>query len=232
MSNKILSLLDDTQIEYLKTFFPNNNFVKVSSLEQIYYEALEGFFLFLVDHKLKMMQKIVGVDKFINSYNGHRSYGVQLVTVDANKECSFIQYVPIRRFSMSEFIAARPWLQNEGFERKFIRLTSPLPIEVTKTNMYSATIKTFAEDISMKGMRIVGDFAPNDTLRIKSPLIPTAVFEATVKWNTPWGQLGQVPHAGIEIEHNPTSLSFKSLAQFMREQFIPTLLKSGQLASF
>lgn len=232
MSNKILSILDDSQIGFLKSFFPNNQFVKLNNIEQVYYEALEGFFLFLVDHKVKMTQKINGIDKFINAYNGHRSFGVQLVTVDGKQECSFIQYVPIRRFSLSEFVASRPWLQTEGFERKYIRLTSPLPIEVTKTNMYSAVIKTFAEDISMKGMRIIGDFAPDDSLRIKSPLIPSAIFEGKVRWNTPWGQLGQIPHAGFEIDHNPASATFKALGNFLREHFIPSLLKSGQLTSF
>lgn len=232
MSNKILALLDDQQIALVQNYFPENPIAKIQILEELYFEALEGFFLFLIDHKIKMTQKVSGIDKFISAFNGHRSYGLQLpaAVVGQQQEPSFIQYLPIRRFSMSEFLAARPWMQKEEFDRKYIRLASPLPIEVTRTNLYSATIKTFAQDISIKGMKIVGDFAPSDTVRIKSPLMPNAVFEGTVKWNTPWGQMGSIPYAGVEILHNQQSLSYKSLAKFMRELFIPNLMKSGQLS--
>ncbi len=240
MTQKILAFLDDQHINMIQQLFPKYEVKKIGTVQELYLESIEGFSLFFFDHKNKVAKKIAGIDKFINSFNGHNSFGLQLLP-NANLleppenashyELHFLQYIPLRRFTMNDFLAKKPWEQQElnSPQRKHIRLSLPVPIEVIRSNLYTVSLKTYAEDVSIKGMKILADLAPGEVVKIKSPLIPELMVEGVVKWSIPWGKLGQIAYGGVEFQHDAKSMSFKMLAKFMKEVFIPRLEVSGGL---
>lgn len=231
MSTKIIAFLDDQQFSMVAGFFPDSVVIKISSVEELYLESIEGFMLFFFDHRSKISQKLSGIDKFINSFNGHNSFGLQTIPNSLDKEIHFLQYVPLRRFSFKEFMDNKPWLvrTQEMPARKHIRLSMPIPVEVIRSNLYKVSVRTSAEDLSIRGMKIIGDFTPGENIKIKSPLVADATFEGVVRWSVPWGKLGQIAYGGVELLHDQKSLSYRLLVKFMKEIFIPNLSRSGKL---
>lgn len=222
MQNKVICLfIEENQIVDLKRIFPEMNFLIIENLLQLYKEAIEGFAFFLIDHKNRMTKKIEGIDVFINSFNGYNSFGIQYLSPENKKDFCFLQYLPLRRFTIAEFKELKPWNILNSETRRYLRLNSKVPVEIIRSGLYTTTFKTYAEDVSIRGMKIMGDFYKSETIKIKSPLIPDTVFEGVVKWNVPWGQLESIPFAGIEINHDAKSSSYKALLKSLKDNLIP-----------
>ena len=167
------------------------------------------------------LMKIEGIDYFINSFNGYNSFGLQYLSADNTSDFGFLQYLPLRRFSITDFIKVKPWSISNANTRRYLRLNAKIPVEIIRSGLYATSVKTYAEDISIRGMKVMGDFYQAENIKIKSPLIPEVIFEGVVKWNTPWGQMDSIPFAGIEINHDAKSLSYKAMLKSLLENFIP-----------
>lgn len=231
-SQRILCYFNDDTLPVLRKMFPDFQFVMINDLPTLYKESLDGFAMMLLDHKKKITQKIDGLDKFIFSLNGHNIYGVQNTapTLDfAPEGIYFLQYYPLKRFSAAEFLAQQPWAQSMVGVRKFIRLNCPVSVEVFPPTSNFSTIRTYSQNISLRGIQLVGDFRPKEELQFTICGMDQIEFKGIVKWSAPWGKFGIIPAAGIEILHQESDYSYKKLKLFIEQNILSYMLDHAMI---